>query len=226
MQFLSSYWWLLFVFGGSIAGGGRAIMAANDRREERRLERYRIKHAAKAAVLEAGARESMDREVQLRTANRVLAEHDAVDERWFGYETDVVTMLEYPMMTDMRESLTVAFHRAKREADAIRPDTAEELVGREGALTAYRSAVHDYAIAFDAAESEARRRKRGDFSETERDRLVRAQSLLRVALDSAGTPAERQTAYRKARAELDGLVSLPAASYADVERKVAGELEA
>lgn len=223
---IGNYWWLVFPFSGAIFGGFRAVGAANARRVDRRQERFRLKQQAKVAAAEAQGRQRVDREAETRAMSKVLAEHDEVDRRWFAYETDVLNLLEFPMMTDMREPLTTAFHRAKRGADSLRPDTADDLVGNHGAQSTYRGAVHDYGVAFDVAESEARRRRQGDFSDAEQHRLTRAQGLLRMAMDSASTPQERQSAYRKAREELDGLVSLPVVAYAQIERGVAGELEA
>lgn len=226
LQFIGQYWWLWFIFGGSIAGGMKAVGAANERRAERRLERFRIKEQAKVAALERTAALHLDEDSQRRAARKALDEHTATDARWFAYETDVIDLLEYPMMTNMRDPLTVAFHRAKLEADSRRPADADELVGKPEALAEYRSAVHDFVVAFAAAESEARRRRRGDFGDAEQTRLVRAQQLLRMAMDDASTPAERQAAYRKARSELDGLVALPAVAYAQIEHRIAGALEA
>jgi hypothetical protein len=79
--------------------------------------------------------------------------------------------------------------------------------------------------AFDAAESEAIRRRRKDFTREEQQRLTRAQSALRVAVDSAATPQERERAYGLARRELDGLVVLPERSRTAIERGIAGELD-
>ena len=226
LAFIAQYWWLWFIFGGSIAGGVKAVAAANERRADRRLERFRIKEQAKAAALQHTAALQLDEDSQRRAADKALAEHTATDARWFTYETDVIDLLEYPMMTNMRDPLTVAFHRAKLEADARKPADADELVGKPEALADYRSAVHDYVVAFSAAESEAKRRRRGDFGDAEQTRLVRAQQLLRLAMDDASTPAERQAAYRRARSELDGLVALPAVAYAQIEHRIAGALEA
>lgn len=45
-----------------------------------------------------------------------------------------------------------------------------------------------------------------------------------IAIDDAATAAERQTAYRRARHELDGLIVLPDATVTSLEEKVAGAL--
>ena len=129
---------------------------------------------------------------------RVLGAHDEVTRRWFEYETDLTKLIDFPMMTDMREPLTVDFHRAKVAADALRPDDPAEL--RQPAVySEFRDAVHAERVAFDVAEREATRRRRSDFSEAEQDSLARARKLINVAVDSAATPAaERQGAYRRA----------------------------
>ncbi|WP_169584676.1 hypothetical protein [Antrihabitans stalactiti] len=225
-EFLSHYWWLIFVFGGSIGGALKAIGAANQRRADRRLERYRIKQQAKIAVAQAKAQDHVDAQTQRREIAKAIDEHDQTDARWFGYEMDLATLLDYPMMTDMREPLTVEFHKARRRADLLRPADVESMVGNHEAQLEYRDAVHAYAIAFDVGEAEAKRRRRGGFTRDEQERLVRAQRLLRLAMDDAATAAERQSAYAKARKELDGLIVLPATARAELERKIAGQIEA
>jgi hypothetical protein len=43
------------------------------------------------------------------------------------HELDVGKLIDFPVMTDVREPLTVAFLRAKREADGLRPAKPEEM---------------------------------------------------------------------------------------------------
>jgi hypothetical protein len=226
LHFAGNFWWLIFPLGGVIGGGVRAVAAANERRAERRLERYRIKQQTKVAVAEASGRGKIDEAAARRELTKVGAQHDQVDGRWLDYEMDVAKLLDFPMMTDMRQPLTVAFHKARSRADLLRPATAEDVLGDRDAQLDYRDAVHDYASAFDVAEAEAIRRRRSDFSPEGQDRLERAQHLLRVASDDAATPHERQNAYAKARNELNGLLVLPAVTRAGIERRIAGEIEA
>jgi hypothetical protein len=86
--------------------------------------------------------------------------------------------------------------------------------------------VHDYVSAFDIAETEAVRRRRSDFSDDDQQRLARAQNLLRLAQDDAASPQERQSAYARAGRELEGLIALPAAARAGIERRIAAQIEA
>jgi hypothetical protein len=226
---LLHFWWLIFPLGGVIGGGVRAITAANERRAERRLERYRIRQQTKVAIAQASGRPAHPGDgeaLRRREVKKIIAEQDATDARWLDYELDVAKLLDFPVMTDLRDPLTIAFHKAKRRADLLRPDSSDDLLGDRDAQLEYREAVHDYVTAFDIAEAEAIRRRRSDFSSADQERLARAQRLLRLASDSGATPQERQNAYARARTELAGLIALPAVAMAGIERKIAGELEA
>jgi len=220
------FWWLIFPLGGMIGAGVRAVAAANERRAERRLERYRIKQQTKVAVAEASGRGRLDEAAARRETTKLLERHDRTDARWLDYEVDVAKLLDFPMMTDMRDPLTVGFHKARSRADLLRPATVEDVVDDRAALLDYRDAVHDYVSAFDVAETEAIRRRRSDFSAADQERIERAQRLLRLAADEAATPDERQNAYAKAQRELDGLIALPAATRIAIEGRISRQLEA
>ncbi len=229
LHFAAGFWWLIFPLGGAIGTGLKAIAVANERRAERRLERYRLKQQAKIAVAEASGRTRNDEENARRELAKLIAAHDRTDARWFDYEVDIAKLLDFPLMTDMRDPLTIAFHRAKRQADLLRPEQppdVEALARDRSARLEYRDAVHEYISAFEIAEAEAIRRRRSDFSEDDQQRLARAQHLLHLAQDEAATHEERQNAYARARKELDGLIVLPAPARAGIERRIAGQIEA
>jgi hypothetical protein len=162
---------------------------------------------------------------QWRSLRRVIEEHSRTDTRWLEYELDFAKLLDFPLMTDMRDPLTIGFHKAKLRADFLRPAKAEDLLDDRDAADQYRAAVEDYVTAFKVAEAEAMRRRRGDFSREGRQRIARAQSLLRVASDPAAAPQERQNAFDLARKELDGLIVLPSTTQASIERGISGQIE-
>jgi hypothetical protein len=226
LHFAANFWWLIFPLGGAIGTSIKAVAAANERRAERRLERYRLKQQAKIAAAEAAGRKRANEEGSRRELAKLIASHDRTDARWFDYEIDIAKLLDFPVMTDMRDPLTIAFHKAKRRADLLRPERAEDLAGDRAAQLDYRDAVHEYISAFEIAEAEAIRRRRSDFSEDDQQRLARAQNLLHLAQDEAATREERQNAYLRARKELDGLIVLPAQARAAIERRIAGQIEA
>ncbi|MGN6441252.1 MAG: hypothetical protein ACTHL6_05045 [Arthrobacter sp.] len=209
MEFLSDKWWMVFplmAFAGRWASGWRG---AGERRELYTLRNQALE-AEKASVAEVQA---------------LMNTHEATNRRWLEYELDVGKLIDFPMMNDVREPLTVAFLRAKREADGQRPASAEDLRSVSG-LDAYRQAVNNFAVALDVAEREARRVRDSKFSGPERERLATARKLLMIAENNAATPAERQAAYKRARRELDGLIVLPDVTVAALEEKIAPELDA
>jgi hypothetical protein len=226
LEFAGHFWWLIFPFMGVVGGVVRGVAAANERRAMRRLERYRIKQQTKVALAEASGRARNNEAAYRREMTKVLDRHDRTDARWLDYEIDIAKLLDFPMMTDVRDPLTMSFHKTKSRADLLRPEAVDDIIGDRNAQLEYRDAVHDYVSAFDIAEAEAIRRRRSDFSAEAQDRLERAQHLLRLASDDGATPQERQAAYARAQKELDGLIVLPATTRASIERKIAGEIEA
>ncbi|HET9347597.1 MAG TPA: hypothetical protein VLT34_18035 [Arthrobacter sp.] len=213
-DFVGHFWWLVFPLSGLFGGWARSWSKASERRHRRRVELYKLRN-------QAAAQEKASR-TQVR---QLIDSHDAVNRRWLDYELDVGKLIDFPVMTDVREPLTVAFLRAKRTADSLRPGAPEDIT-TAAQLGEYREAVHSFELAFDVAEREARRIKDSNFTGPERDRLATARKLLRIASDAAATPAERQTAYKRARRELDGLIVLPDATLAALEEKIAGMIGA
>ena len=232
--FAGQYWWLIFPLMGVAGGIAKSWDRASKQRHERRMETLRLKGQIKAAQVAAKgqiAPRVSPREAAAQQANsskelleRLLAEHDEITERWLDYELDVAKMIAYPAMSDGRQPLTAAFLRAKKTADALRPTSADAKV-TEQQVSEYLDAVGNYAVAFEIAEKDARRLRDSTFTDDERKRLERAQHMLKVAVDQSATPAERQSAYRRVREELDGLIDLSDAAVEHLEKKVALQLE-
>jgi hypothetical protein len=206
---------------GLIYAGIRALSAINRRAAEAPRELAPNKPAGVEAEATTG-----NQAAQWRAIRRAIDAHEQTDARWLEYELDAAKLLDFPLMTDMRDPLTTRFHKAKLAADFQRPLRAEDLLDDRDTARQYLDAVENYVTAFHAAEAEATRRRRSDFSREDQQRLARAQSLLRVASDDAATPQERQRAYSLARTELDGLVVLPGNTRASIEHGIAGELDA
>ncbi|MBP1818218.1 hypothetical protein [Mycobacterium sp. OAE908] len=162
---------------------------------------------------------------QARAIARTIKEHDRTDTRWLDYELDIGKLLDFPLMTDMRNPLTERFHRAKLRADLLRPGNVEDLLSDSDAARQYLDAVENYVTAFDIAETEAIRKRRNEFTKAEQQRLSRARSALRVAVDSGATQQERERAYAVASRELDGLIVLPQRARSAIERGIVGELD-
>jgi hypothetical protein len=76
LHFAGNFWWLIFPLSGVIGGGLKAVQAANERRAQRRLERYRIKQQTKVALAEASGRARTNEAANRREMTKVLARHD------------------------------------------------------------------------------------------------------------------------------------------------------
>jgi hypothetical protein len=212
---------LILPLAGIVIGALKAFRA-NKRRAAESQDDGRGLPRHDAEVTESSGSHQV---AQWRSLRRVLEEHSRTDKRWLEYELDFAKLLDFPLMTDMRNPVTIGFHKAKLRADFLRPVKAEDLLDDREAAAQYLSAVEEYVTAFNVAEAEAIRRRRNDFSQDGQHRIARAQSLLRVASDSAAAPQERQNAYDLACKELDGLVVLPSTTQASIERGISGQIE-
>jgi hypothetical protein len=229
------YWWLIFPLMGVAGAVAKRWEWAARRRHERRLETMKMKAQLKTAEIEA---RSLTQQAKRKgptivdtTASvapnhlleRLFSEHDEITARWLDYELDVAKLIAFPAMSDGRQPLVAAFLRAKRTADALRPDSADANVS-EKQVSEYLDAVGAYAVAFEIAEKDARRLRDSSFTEPERKRLDRAQQLLKVAVDESATQAERNVAYKRVRDELDGLILLSDDAVEVLEKQVARAL--
>ena len=133
-DFLGSYWWLIFPLGGMAGGWARSWSKASEERHRRKVELYKLKNQL-AVHEQANQAEVVS----------LMATHDAVNHKWLDYELDVGKLIDYPLMTDVREPLTVAFLRAKKEADGLRPATPQDIT-TPARLAEYRAAVHSFDL--------------------------------------------------------------------------------
>lgn len=231
--FLGQYWWLVFPLIPAVGGISNALERGAKRRHQRRLEVLRVKGELKAAQMAARtapvATVSEPKPITRPSPlpdqlEKLFAVHDEVTSRWLEYELDVAKLIDFPAMSDGRQPLTAAFLKAKRVADRLRPSSPKAKITADQ-VAEYRAAVTEYEVAFDLAERDARRQSDSGFTDAERKRLQTAKQLLTVAVDAAATPAERQSAYRRARRELDGLIAVSDEAIVVLEKKVALELE-
>lgn len=226
--FLASYWWLAFPAIGVIGAVAGNWEQFSKRRHKRRIELLKARTeltAARAAVRASDPPQPITKPSAVPTPlERIIEAHEDVTRRWLEYELDVGKLIAYPTMSDGRQELTAAFLRTKKVADRLRPESRQARLSRDE-LSAYSRAVTDYEVAFDLAEREARRVRDSQFSEAERRRLATARQLLATAVDDAATPAERQTAYRRVRQELDGLIAVSDAAAERLEERIALAIE-
>ncbi|MDL5352228.1 hypothetical protein [Microbacterium sp. zg-YB36] len=133
----------------------RALQAAKQRERQASLQL----RASRSRVKATRARYGMAGGDAPLPIEELLAQHDAVTARWLEYETDAGKALAFPQMLDARHPATLAFLRAQREAQSLRPASARDKV-TPAAFLAYRDAVRRAEVAFAVAEQEAHRAAR------------------------------------------------------------------
>ena len=138
-----------------------------------------------------------------------MERHDSIRKSWALYELDPMKMLDYPVLSDMRETVTVQLHAALRKANLLRPVDAKVAVSEEADFSKYLASVDALEIAFHSAENEAKRVQWSKFNADEQKRLMTAKNLLNFVLDANGSEFERQAAYKRLAKEINGLLVLP-----------------
>jgi len=145
---------------------------------------------------------------------------DAITKEWASYELDPVRILDFPLLSDMNDERTLKFHAALRKAKHLRPADVKKVSEINALTSPFATAVEDLENAFHAAETEAKRVRWTKFTDEERKRLQTAKSLLNLAMNSAATDSERQSAYKRMQKELEGLIVIPKATVLALEKKV------
>ncbi|MFJ1664622.1 hypothetical protein [Streptomyces anthocyanicus] len=138
----------------------------------------------------------------------IEADHDEVRDAYAAYICDVLAVLDRPALDDVTVPQTAALlHAMDAAADARRGSD----------LDAYRQAVSTLKTAWRAADEHARKTGVRDLPAQERGAIAKARRLFEKALDERGSQHERQAAHAKARALLDGVLTLPRQAVAAVE---------
>lgn len=160
------------------------------------------------------------RNLNIQEWNAIVNRYEAVAKEWASYELDPVRILDFPLMSDMRESNTVQFHSSLRKAKNLKPGNLKDVASLPARESAFSVAVDQLENAFSVAETEAKRVRWNNFSADEKKRLQRAKNLLNLAMDGGATDSERQAAYKRMQHELDGLIVVPKATLLALEKKV------
>jgi hypothetical protein len=143
-------------FGGVMMGTPATLEARRRLQDAKRAEKSAsmLLRARRARVKVTIAQYHAASSADPLPIERLFGAHDAVVARWMSYETDVAKAIAYPQMSDTRQPATLAFFRAYREAQRLRPSSARERIPPEQFLE-YRDAVRTMEAAFDEAERQA-----------------------------------------------------------------------
>lgn len=182
--------------------------------------RRSIRAARKEAEVERAGRE------RIATAWQVFHDrHNELLRKIVHSETDWDSLFFLPALTDPNVPQTYAMLRAMRAAGTQR-DTAGELpadLPLDVDLTTlpYPKAVESFAVAWDAAERNARRLGQKGVPHAERKLIKEIRTLLDMAENAAASSTERSLAYRRAQKLIESLetVHVPEKAIAQLEER-------
>lgn len=150
----------------------------------------------------------------------IMDNHTRIRAEWMSYETDLLKMIDYPMLTDMSEPTTIELHKALKNAVMHSPKSLKGLDRVPFADSDYAKAVSELDTAWHVAESKAKLANWSKFDKEEQKNLQRAKDLLNLAMDSGATPSERQISYKAAMKALKGLIHAPEKTILAIEDKI------
>jgi serine acetyltransferase len=117
-----------------------------------------------------------------------------------SYETDIVKIIKYPVMTDRTDPYTrdmiMALKNARRYSST--PSSQEFL-----------DSVIELEKAFLAAESKALKISSANLSDAEKKKTEKAKDLFRIASNEASTEHEKKVAFVQGFKQLEGVIAVP-----------------
>lgn len=150
---------------------------------------------------------------------KLITRHRELRMQWASYELDMAKLIDFPVMTDMREPVVVALHKALKKAADLEPSSAKKMSTQPVVNSDFWNAVNDLDAAFHSAEHTAKKVAWSKFTKEERKSLATAKNLLALALDTGASPAERQAAYKRVFKELQGLIEFPEKARLEIEAR-------
>lgn len=130
----------------------------------------------------------------------ILFDFNAIRESISAYETDIVKILKYPVMTDRTDPYTRAMGKALNVASRLsrKPESDE-----------FSNAVSELEDAFLAAESNALKIASTSLSEEDRKKTEKAKDLLAIAANEGSSENEKKISFKQAFKQLEGVVVVP-----------------
>lgn len=130
----------------------------------------------------------------------VLFDFNAIKENISAYETDIVKVIKYPVMTDRTDPYTRAMSKALNVANRL---------SRKPESTEFLNAVSELEDTFLAAESNALKIASTSLSDEDRKKTEKAKDLLAIAADEGSSENEKKQSFRQAFKQLEGVIVVP-----------------
>lgn len=142
---------------------------------------------------------------------RIRAVYQEVIDGIASYETDIVKIIKYPVMTDRTNPYTREMVKCMKDAQyfADHPESKD-----------FAMAVRALEDAYFNAESNALKIAATELSEEARKKTVKAKDLLAVAANEASTEHEKKVSFKQAFKQLEGVIVVPEAAIDAFQVKV------
>ena len=124
-----------------------------------------------------------------------------VEKDYDAYKNDVVKLIKYPTMVDLKDEITLNFTFALRKAKR------EISYGQDAEKM--EESVETLERAFLAAESDAQKIGPSNYSDQEVKKTETAKQMLAVALDEEASDNERRVSFKQAFKILEGIIAVP-----------------
>ena len=117
-----------------------------------------------------------------------------------AYETDIVKIIKYPVMTDRTDPHTLKMAKLRNKAERLSDSPADP---------EFEEAVSELEDAFLAAESNALKLSSTLLSEAEIKKTEKARDLLAIAADEGSSENEKKVSFKQAFKHLEGVITVP-----------------
>lgn len=145
---------------------------------------------AKAATL-------LPDDVEITDALNLLNE---IKQEIHAYESDIVKIIQYPVMTDKTNPFTLEMTAALKRANRLSVNPSHN---------GFVASVFELEKKFIAAEANALRIASTHLSELEKKKTDKAKDLLSMAADEASSDNEKELAFTQAFKQLEGIIFVP-----------------
>lgn len=125
---------------------------------------------------------------------------DEVKSDLASYETDIVKIIKYPVMTDRTDFYTLEMMQALKLANRLALNPTH---------TGFVASVFDLEKKFLAAESHALKMASSGLNELELKKAGLAKDLLAIAANEASSDQEKKVAFTQAFKQLEGVIMVP-----------------
>ena len=136
-------------------------------------------------------------DIEITDAVNLLAE---IKNDLLSYESDIVKILQFPVMTDNTDPFTLDMVAALKLTDRLALNPSHKR---------FVASVFDLEKKFLAAESNARRIASTRLTTGEKKGTDRARDLISIAADEASSEQEKKVAFKQAFKQLEGIIAVP-----------------